>query len=117
MEGISGTNQRCFALARMFDGGTRVCRPSGSVVVVELKKMINPIGAGCDQDRLLAFRPSFRYQFGALVECEIRTGSEPAMKWLEWIANYAGEELVFTAISKLYLDTRGFSVHFYRGCS
>ena len=60
--------------------------PKGpNVLVIELKKTTNPIGTGCDQERLLAFRRTFKYQFGALVECETRAGSEPAMTLLEWI--------------------------------
>ena len=65
------------------------CRGSEgpNVLVLELKKVSNPVGLDCDRERVLAFRAQLRYQFGALIVCETRAGRKHHVGIEEWFAN------------------------------
>jgi hypothetical protein len=56
-----------------------------NVLVVEVKKLGNREGPGCDRERIRALRHELGYIHGALIECEARPGHEPLIRILEWI--------------------------------
>jgi hypothetical protein len=62
------------------------CRgPQGpNLLVLEFKKTSNPQGFDCDRRRICAFREQLRYDYGALVECETRSGYEPGIQVIQW---------------------------------
>ena len=65
------------------------CRGSEgpNVLVLEVKKVSNPVGLDCDRARVLAFRAQLRYQFGALIVCETRAGGKHNVWIEEWFTN------------------------------
>ena len=65
------------------------CRGSEgpNVLVLEVKKVSNPVGLDCDRKRLRAFRAELRYQFGALIACETRADRKHEIRIEEWFAN------------------------------
>lgn len=56
-----------------------------NLLVIEIKKTSNPLGFDCDHLRIHAFREQLGYTFGALLECETRNNSEPAIRIREWL--------------------------------
>ncbi len=59
--------------------------PEGpNLLVLELKKPINPDGFDCDRQRIRAFRAQLAYCYGALIECETREGHVPCVRVVEW---------------------------------
>jgi hypothetical protein len=47
--------------------------PDGpNLLGLELKKIDDPRGPGCDRQRIRALKEQLQYEFGALVECETR---------------------------------------------
>lgn len=60
--------------------------PEGpNILVMEVKKTSNPVPRDCDRARIHAFRAQYGYEFAALIECETRTGREPAASVVEWL--------------------------------
>ena len=60
--------------------------PEGpNILVLEIKKTSNPAPRDCDRARIHAFRARFHYEFAALIECETRTGRDPAAGVVEWL--------------------------------
>ena len=59
--------------------------PDGpNILVLEVKKTTNRNSRACDHERILAFRAQLGYSFGALIECETRTGYSPGIAISEW---------------------------------
>lgn len=62
--------------------------PEGpNILVLEVKKTSNPCPRDCDRARVYAFREVFRYEFGALIECETRPGRDPVVRVAEWLGD------------------------------
>ena len=51
-----------------------------------MKKTSNPAPRDCDRVRVYAFRAQLGYTFGALIECETRTGRDHTATIARWIA-------------------------------
>lgn len=56
-----------------------------NLLVLEFKKTTNRCGFDCDRERVIAFKNVLGYCFGALIECETRKGSDPAIRVAEWL--------------------------------
>jgi hypothetical protein len=55
-----------------------------NILVFEVKKTANRNSRACDHERILAFRAQLGYSFGALIECETRTGYASGITVTEW---------------------------------
>lgn len=55
-----------------------------NLLALEVKKTSNPEGPECDCERIRALRAQLGYRYGALLECETRTGYEPRIQVREW---------------------------------
>lgn len=60
--------------------------PAGpNLLGVEIKKVGDRRGRGCDRERIRALRERFGYTYGALLECETRGGHQLGVLVLEWL--------------------------------
>lgn len=52
---------------------------------IEVKKTGDRRGHECDRERIRALKERFRYEYGALLECETRAGQVSRICVLEWL--------------------------------
>jgi hypothetical protein len=60
--------------------------PDGpNLLGLELKKIDDPRGPGCDRQRIRALKEQLQYEFGAFVECETRLERGTFIRVAEWV--------------------------------